>query len=423
MFVQANHFIRRALLIVILLAVLARGMAAFALGDQVEPLSGAWDQVSYDTLAQRVLEGHGFSFPTGWYPFTLANEQTSHWSFLYTLFLSGVYAIFGHHPLVARLIQVCVSALNCYLAYRIGRRLFNDWSGLAAAALTAGYAYFIFFNAALMTQTFYIVCVLLAIEFTLDLAEHQTRRGWLLLGLALGLGTLFRQTLLLFTPFLLGWLVWRWGRRVRWGDIVLTLIIIGLLIAPWTVRNYLVYHDFMLLNSNGGYWLFASNHPNQGTNFNQNYVVPLPESLRGLPEPAIDRALYNMAIGFIVSDPTRFALLTLSRIPNYFSTLPSEQSSFTSNLSRIFSFTLYLPFMVAGLWLSRRNWRACLPLYLYLAFDTSLHLISWAAPRYRLPSDALLMSFAGFAVVSLAERFGPFTRLMRPSTVSKGVGE
>ncbi len=50
--------------------------------------------------------------------------------------------------------------------------------------------------------------------------------------------------------------------------------------------------------------------------------------------------------------------------------------------------------MVYGLWLSRRRWRACLPLYLYQAFDTALHLASWAAPRYRLPGDALLLVFA-----------------------------
>jgi hypothetical protein len=37
--------------------------------------------------------------------------------------------------------------------------------------------------------------------------------------------------------------------------------------------------------------------------------------------------------------------------------------------------------MVAGLLLSFRHWRVCLPLYLYVGFDTVLHLISWSAPR------------------------------------------
>ena len=65
---------------------------------------------------------------------------------------------------------------------------------------------------------------------------------------------------------------------------------------------------------------------------------------------------------------------------------------------------LYFPFMLYGLWLSRRQWRICLPLYLYVAFDTLLCLVSWSAPRYRLPSDAVLMPFAGLAVFDLATR-------------------
>ena len=47
-----------------------------------------------------------------------------------------------------------------------------------------------------------------------------------------------------------------------------------------------------------------------------------------------------------------------------------------------------------------------MPLYLYVAFDTALHLASWAAPRYRLPSDAVMMVFAGAAVVDVARRSG-----------------
>ena len=100
----------------------------------------------------------------------------------------------------------------------------------------------------------------------------------------------------------------------------------------------------------------------------------------------------------------------MSRIPHYFWLLPSGESSVISNVGRLCSFTLSLPFMLAGLFLSRHRWRACLPLYLYVAFDTTLHLTSWAAPRYRLPSDAVMMIFAGLAVVTLAERLGLLSR-------------
>jgi 4-amino-4-deoxy-L-arabinose transferase-like glycosyltransferase len=320
--------------------------------------------------------------------------------------LAGVYALVGHHPLVARLLQACVSALSIWLAYRLGKRLFGNWSGLVSATLTAVYAYLIFFNAALMTQTFYIIAVMAAFDLALGLVDEPTRRGWVLLGLVLGIGALTRQSLLLFAPILFGWIIWRVYRRLRWRDVLVAVAMIGLVVLPWTVYNYFTFHDFLLLNSNGGFWFFSSNHPDQGTNFDPTYVAPIPADLRGLPEPAEDRALFQRGLGFIASDPIRFLRLTVNRLKDYYWMMPSENSSLISNIGRVASFPLYLPFMVYGLYLSRQRWTECAPLYLFVIFEALFSLVSWAAPRYRLPSDALLMVFAGFAVVSLASSFG-----------------
>lgn len=396
----------RALIVIMLVSVLIRLVVAVVLGDNADPISGAYDQQSYDILAQRVVQGKGFTFPETWYPFTPADTPTAHWSYLYTIYLAGVYALFGHHPLVARLLQACVSALSIWLAYRLGKRLFGNWAGLVSATLSAGYAYLIFFNAALMTQTFYIIAVMAAFDLALGLADQPTRRGWVLLGLMLGIGALTRQTLLLFAPILFGWIIWRVYRRLRWRDVLVSFAMIGLVVLPWTVYNYFTFHDFLLLNSNGGFWFFSSNHPNQGTDFDPTYVAPIPADLQGLPEPAEDRALFQRGLGFIASDPVRFLRLTVNRLKDYYWMMPSESSSLISNIGRVLSFPLYLPFMVYGLYLSRRRWKECVPLYLFVIFEALFSLLSWAAPRYRLPSDALLMIFAGFAVVSLASSFG-----------------
>lgn len=408
---------------VILAALILRAAVALWLGDRAEPISGAYDQVSYDMLAQRILAGKGFSFPVDWYPFTRANEPTAHWSFGYGLYIAAVYFIFGHHPLVARLIQVLFSGLNIWLAYRLSKRLFGEWAGLAAGAATAFYAYLIFFNAALMTQTFYILALLLILELSLVLVRKPTMWRWLFLGLAIGLGALLRQSVLLFVPFLMAWLAWGvWRRsrpeqsssriplakRTQWSvvfGIFLSVLAASAVILPWTVRNYLTYHDFLLLNSNSGYWFYASNHPNQGTVFNPDYAPPVPDSLKGLQEPALDRALLREGIGFVVADPVRFLLLSLNRVKDYYWLLPSEQSSSVSNLARLLSFPLYLPFMLYGVWLSRHQWRLCLPFYLYVTMDALLCLGSWSAPRYRLPSDAVLMPFTGLAMSTVAAKW------------------
>ena len=81
------------LLGIIVVSVALRLASALLQGDAVTPLPGIYDQLSYDELARRLLAGHGFTFPTDWWPATRAGEPTGHWSYLYTLFLAATYAV------------------------------------------------------------------------------------------------------------------------------------------------------------------------------------------------------------------------------------------------------------------------------------------------------------------------------------------
>ena len=404
---------KQLLALILVAAVLIRIPVALYMGDQVTVLPGIHDQVSYDALARSLLEGRGYSFTENWYPFTKANTPTSHWSFLYPLYLAGIYAVTGYHPLVARIIQAAVgSALLCFLVYKIGRRVVNEDTGLVGAGLAAIYGYFIYYNVALMTETFFIVLVLLTLYLGIELKENPTWMRWIGLGFSLGLAGLLRQTVLLFAPFLLFWLFMELrGKSIRWWHFALPVAVVILLIAPWTIRNYQVYREFLLLNSNAGYALFASNNPNLGTDWNNDLVVvPVPEDLEGQNEAQLDRALTRRGIEFIRSDPGRYLLLTLDKTLEYFWFWPSSDSSQISNLNRVLSFGLYLPFMLYGLWLSLSHWRNFVVLYLFIVIHTGIHLLSWPAPRYRLTVDAVLMIFAALALIELARQLRTWRR-------------
>src|SRR6266487_6601935 len=209
---------KQLLILILAAAILIRIPIALYMGDQVTVLPGIQDQVSYDALARSLLDGRGYSFTKNWYPFTHANTPTSHWSFLYPLYLAGVYAITGYHPLAARLLQGGLGgALLCFLVYKIGRRVVNEETGLVAAGLATVYGYFIYYNVALMTETFSIVLLLLTLYLSIELKENPTPIRWMGLGLSLGLGALLRQTILLFVPFLFLWLFWELKKEgIRW---------------------------------------------------------------------------------------------------------------------------------------------------------------------------------------------------------------
>jgi 4-amino-4-deoxy-L-arabinose transferase-like glycosyltransferase len=413
------------LVLIILLSVLLRLAVSFYMRNEVVELPGIFDQLSYHNLALRFLDGHGFTFGELWWPITRAGEPTAHWSFLYTLYLVGVYAIFGPHPVFARIIQsLIVGVLHPYITYRIGEKAFDRNVGLIAAAITAFYIYFIYYGAAIMTEPFYITFILFSLFFAMQLGEHQGKKKSLAFGLALGvsigLTVTLRQVFLLFIPFLFAWIWFVRFKRTRSFPIsssAVSFIVIALFILPITFYNYSRFHRFVLLNTNSGYAFFWGNNPIYGTKFipilsTSVYRAMIPKEISHLDEAALDSELLRRGIQFVVQDPKRFILLSLSRIPSYFMFWYSSSSSLLSNFSRIGSFGITLPFMLYGLFLAVRRSKSLLALVLssqgllilFVLVYSGIHILTWTLIRYRLPVDSVLILFAGLAITDIAQR-------------------
>jgi hypothetical protein len=423
---------------ILVVSVLLRLAAAFVMGNDIESLPGIVDQISYHTLALQLISGHGFTMPTDWWPLTRAGQPTAHWSYLYTLYLAAVYSVAGASPIVARVIQVVIVGLAWpWLAWRLARRLAGNGVGLVAAAWTAVYGYFAYYTAALMTESFYITAILWVFDLVLAPNPQHPYRRWALIGLASGVAVLLRQSFLLFLPFML---LWAWADetiRTRLASglaagtaqkftararefvaqalkvirlpLLATLIVI-VMILPWTIRNYQAFGRFVLLNTNAGYAFFFANHPIYGTEFisilpdNISYQSLVPTELRSLDEAALDNALMKVGMGYVVQDPVRYLLLSLSRAKSFFMFWPSSDSGLLSNLVRVLSFGISLPFMLYGLIAALSRWGRWSLLYLFVVIYTAIHLLSWALIRYRLPVDAVGVLFAAYGVVDLARR-------------------
>lgn len=429
-----------ALALILVAATGLRLLSALYQGNTVADLPGIYDQISYDGLARRVVAGFGFSFAEGHWPATRGGEPTAHWSYLYTLYLAGVYALFGPQPVIARLLQAMIAgALHPWLTFRLGTRVFGRRAGLAAAALSALYLYFVYYAGGLLTETFYFLGILWTLDCALRIIQPGRKprpRLWLELGLAIGVTVLLRQLFLLFVPFLALWVWWnlappdkRTGgaaRLPRWANwpaiqgLLVSGLVVAALIAPWTLRNYRAFGTFVPLNTNAGFAFYWGNHPIHGTHFmpllplnGPSYQDLIPAQLLSLNEGQLDQALLQAGIRIVLDDPLRYLQLSWSRIPEYVKFWPSPDSGLPSNVSRVASFGLLLPFMLYGLWRSAR--RLAAPdhpaqraqiglLYLFMVVYTLLHLLTWTLIRYRLPVDAILLIFAAPALVDLADR-------------------
>lgn len=455
-----NKSTRSWLIAILVLSVLLRAGVALYLGDSV-PIGK--DEYSYSELAGRLATCHGYSFDQGWYPFTPADTPTAHWSFLYAAFVAAVYAIAGPHPLAARLVQaVLVGLLMPWLTYRLARRVMGRGGGrergrggegehpasipLLAAFLSAIYAYFVLYGAMVQTEAFYICALLWSLERALAFGGQRAEGrgqgsggGWgmaVLLGLSLGVATLLRQSILPWAVVAFGWLAWGavgepgdWKSRqplqsrpaptgsqstkvdfARVAAVLTAGLVLVACIAPFTIRNYLAYDNFLLLNSNAGYAMYSAQHPMHGTSFQEFTAAPLPEDIdsAAMNEATWDKELMRRGIGFVLAEPGRYLLLCLSRVRDYVEFWPTADSSLLFNLGRVASIGLFLPFMLYGVWVALRhstfNFQHSTFLILFVAFYSALHIATWAMSRYRLPVDAVLLVFAAAGITDLVER-------------------
>ncbi|RPJ57186.1 MAG: hypothetical protein EHM23_21355 [Acidobacteria bacterium] len=431
---------------VLILSVVLRLGSALYQGKQIDFLPGVFDQVSYHELATRLLNGHGFTFGIDWWPATAAGAPTAHWSYLYVLYLTAVYFVFGVSPLAPKIIQaVLAGILLPLLTFRVARRLFGERVGTVAAFLVSVYGYFIYYAGALVTETFYILAILWLLDISTALASDFTSqpkgsrtaasyRPWVRLGVACGLAILLRQVIMFILPIVLLWTLVRVFQREKllpdfsFGSLLrrglVTVLIIAGFVLPWTLRNYAAFGQFVLLNTNAGFAFFWGNHPLHKTDFvpiiggGPEYRALIPAELMGLNEAELDRRLLKRGLRFVADEPSRFLLLSLSRTKEYFKFWPTSKSHPLSNMVRVLSFGVYLPLFICGLITAALRFRsgreqdnpALLLMLLVASAYTGLHLLSWTLVRYRLPVDALMIPFGALGlvfIVDLARKWSP----------------
>lgn len=395
-----SRLLKQPLLWILVVALAARTSAALILGNVVRGLSGAQDEITYSTLGHRFVQGFGLTFPENWYPWIKANAPQSYFSDTISYYLAGIYAVFGYEPLAARLVTGFLSTVAVGLIYLLAKRLFGRTVGLVAAGIAAVYAYLIYYGVTLVTEPLFILTLLVAMVVTYSLLDKPALWKWVVLGVFLALAVLLRMAVVFFVIALLGWLVLR-IKRQRWY-VLIPLLVIVLAVAPFTYENYRMWGRFLLLEANFGHVFWNGNHPDSLGNFHPYRVFPIPSDVLALNNDVdITNELLRRGIQNVLNNPGMFAMLTITRLREFFLFWPTAESDLLANFLRVTSFGIMWPFALTGLWLSRRQWRELLPIYIFMVMHTGVYAVTWTMIRYRVPLDAFLIPFAAVAAVQL----------------------
>jgi Dolichyl-phosphate-mannose-protein mannosyltransferase len=230
-------------LLLLTLAGLAVRLAFVWLEPATDPVA---DETMWTTWGAKVLPEVGFS--------PLRFRLIFHPP-LYPYFI-GLFSLLGGLGAV-KVAQAVVSALLVPAVGRLGAAVLGPEAGLAAAAIASFYPELVWFSAHFWVETVFTVLLWWGFERLQAADARGSLRVAIVAGLLFGLAILARETVLYFLPVAAGWLAWRRpGGALRGATFLLAAIFT---VAPWTLRNWIVYGAFVPVSTAGALNLWQGN--------------------------------------------------------------------------------------------------------------------------------------------------------------------
>ena len=363
-------------------------------------------------IARSLAEGRGFSSPLH------ADTGPTAWMTpLYPLLLAGVFKAFGIYTKASALVMLSLdglfSSLTCVPVFLIARRTFGERVALWAGWTWAFFPYAIYFSAGFIWATTLTTLMLAWIFYAaLLLDELASVRRWAGFGLLCGISSLIDPVVLSIAVPIAAWMLFRlWRERLRWllpG--VAALTVFAIVVCPWFIRNYRLFHKVipfrdnmgleLYVGNNGETWHFApegfhpSDTPREWTEFQQSGELKYMQHKR------------SQALGFIRQNPAFFVRLSLRRAlymwTNFWSFSPRYLQAEPTDPFNIFLCTTLTILALVGLrGAFREDWVSAMPFAIALFCFPLVYYVTHPEDYYRRPIDPIFVVLAAAAVMQL----------------------
>ena len=259
----------------------------------IVPLEPISDSAAYFSFASTIASGGGY----GWEP----NEPTAYWAVGPSAIYAAFFMVFGAGKFAVVLANLLFAVLGSACAVVLAERWFGRRAAWAAGVLFALWPTMIMFTTTLNSEQMFVSLLLASLVITDPCREGSWKRA-AFVGPVVAAMALVRPTGLLIPAVIAGTRVLRGRGRVRpIGQGLLATAVMLACIAPWTVRNYRVFDEFVLISTNGGPNFWMGNNPET-----TGHYMPLPEDVSALPETERADILKSRALDYIRAEPVAF---------------------------------------------------------------------------------------------------------------------
>lgn len=321
--------------------------------------------------------------------------------------------IFGNRAFPARILLVLVGTAACALTYWLGVELVGRSTGLMAAVYTALSPTMALFSVLFLSETAFAAAMLgsliaAAKLFRISSGEScgisRSVKLALLTGGLVGLATYMRPTWLLAGPGLAmaALLVMRQTIRNRLILASLICMSLGVVMAPWTIRNMMVTGHAIPTTLWVGPSLYDGLNP-QATGDSDMQFFEDDALLQSMSEYEMDREYRRRAWAYAAANPVHALQLAIVKQVRFWSPAPNSPQ-FNKPILWWVGWLAYAPLIglaIVGAWMNRRDIVLLIVTAAPLIYFAALHLLFVGSLRYRLPAEYPLAVLAACGLEKL----------------------
>jgi 4-amino-4-deoxy-L-arabinose transferase-like glycosyltransferase len=379
------------------------------------------DEREYNAIAKNLVEHQEFAVTPG--------SPTSIRPPFYPWCLAGVYSVAGIENFQAvRLLQALLSLLTLVILYRLGLEVYSQRVGNWLAGLYAFYPSLLGYNNLILTETLFTFLFVLTC-YCLIQALQIGSRGWLLAGaLAMGVTALTRSVFWLFPPVLGLFLLFAWKGSFfhRLCAIASFIVLFGIVLAPWAVRNSRLHQTLVIVDVMGGRNFMMGNYQHtplyrswdavsvRGDRFWRMEVIREYPKEDMETEGKVDKLALRQGIKFVAAHPGQTAMRDVVKFfdfwglerelismlkQDYFGPVPKGiMIGLSVVIVGAYVATLFLG--VFGMCMfPPENRYVHVFLLLLMAYITGMHTIVFGHSRYHVPLMPVVLLYSSAAIV------------------------
>lgn len=401
-------FHKRTICFIILLCFLLRLILVLSVDPRGDDTV---DGIDYHQHALSLLNGEGYPLH-GSLPFIRPP--------LYPFLLSIIYFFVGHETfLTARIFNVFLDTLACFVFYKLILLVWNNRpTAILASLIYAVNPFYLFFNVRVRVEAMFILLIASAVYFLIK----EYKKGFpslgniALIGGVFGLACLCRSNATSIALLIPLWLIYcnlkDWKKGVLVGFVF--ILGCGLVISPWSIRNYHKYGELIVITDGLGFAFWISNTDLKLSDLNahnqQEYLeadklvwqktAQVEQEIQGKNVKERDSYYLNLGFEYIRNNFPAWLRLNVLKFAEFWSPMARlDMQGWKAYLTLPFGLLMFFGmfFYIKSFSSPNFDTNIWLLIALLIAATTLTGVMMWSTLRYRIPTiDAYLIPFGLF---------------------------